>query len=106
GIAYPVDTAKRGSRRSRGPDQLPGGRVEPDDASHAAAALREATEEIGLAADRVDVLGELENYETVTGYRVAPVVGWIEPPLSLRPDPLEVSDVFEVPLAFLLDPAH
>lgn len=85
---------------------FPGGRVEPDDASHAAAALREATEEIGLAADRVDVLGELENYETVTGYRVAPVVGWIEPPLSLRPDPLEVSDVFEVPLAFLLDPAH
>ena len=85
---------------------FPGGRVEPDDASHAAAALREATEEIGLAADCVDVLGELENYETVTGYRVAPVVGWIEPPLSLRPDPLEVSDVFEVPLAFLLDPAH
>ena len=85
---------------------FPGGRVEPDDASHAAAALREATEEIGLAADRVDVLGELENYETVTGYRVAPVVGWIGPPLSLRPDPLEVTDVFEVPLAFLLDPAH
>jgi len=85
---------------------FPGGRVEPHDESHAAAALREAAEEIGLAADRVDVLGQLENYETVTGFRVAPIVGWIEPPLSLTPDPLEVSDVFEVPLAFLLDPAH
>jgi len=85
---------------------FPGGRVEPEDRTHAAAALREAAEEIGLAADRVDVLGELANYETVTGYRVAPVVGWIEPPLSLTPDPLEVSDVFEVPLVFLLDPAH
>jgi len=85
---------------------FPGGRVEPHDKSHAAAALREAAEEIGLAADRVDLLGELANYETVTGYRVAPVVGWLEPPLSLTPDPLEVSDVFEVPLVFLLDPTH
>ena len=85
---------------------FPGGRVEPDDASHAAAALREATEEIGLAARRVEILGELATYETVTGYRVAPVVGWIEPPVSLKPDPLEVADIFEVPLAFLLDPAN
>jgi 8-oxo-dGTP pyrophosphatase MutT (NUDIX family) len=85
---------------------FPGGRVEPHDASHAAAALRETAEEIGLAAARVEVLGELANYDTVTGYRVAPVVGWIEPPLSLTPDPLEVSDVFEVPLVFVLNPIH
>ncbi len=83
---------------------FPGGRVEPDDASIADAALREATEEVGLARERVAMLGELPTYETVTGYRVTPVVGWVEPPFALTPDPVEVADVFEVPLAFLLDP--
>ena len=85
---------------------FPGGRVEPDDASLAAAALREATEEVGLPAARVSVLGHLADYETVTGFRVTPVVGWVEPPFALTPDPVEVADVFEVPLAFLLDPAN
>jgi len=85
---------------------FPGGRVEPGDANRAATALREATEETGLPADRVSVLGELASYETVTGYRVTPVVGWVEPPFVITPDPVEVADVFEVPLAFILDPAH
>lgn len=85
---------------------FPGGRVEPADASLAHAALRETTEEVGLPADRVAVLGELATYETVTGYHVTPIVGWVEPPFALRPDPVEVADVFEVPLAFLLDPAN
>ncbi len=85
---------------------VPGGRVEPGDASVAAAALREATEEVGLASDRVAVLGQLETYDTVTGFRVTPIVGWVEPPFVLTPDPVEVADVFEVPLAFLLDPAN
>jgi 8-oxo-dGTP pyrophosphatase MutT (NUDIX family) len=85
---------------------FPGGRVEPEDASLAHAALREATEEVGLASDRVSILGELAAYETVTGFRVTPVVGWVEPPFTLMPDPVEVADVFEVPLAFLLDPAN
>jgi 8-oxo-dGTP pyrophosphatase MutT (NUDIX family) len=82
---------------------FPGGRMEPEDASLAYTALREATEEVGLAPENVTILGELTPYETVTGYRVTPLVGWIEPPFELQPNPIEVQDVFEVPLAFLLD---
>jgi 8-oxo-dGTP pyrophosphatase MutT (NUDIX family) len=85
---------------------FPGGRVEPGDASLAHAALREATEEIGLPAACVAILGQLAPYETVTGYSVTPVVGWVEPPFELKLDPIEVADVFEVPLAFLLDPLN
>ena len=53
-----------------------------------------------------DVLGQLSPYETVSGYRVLPIVGWIEPPFELAPDPVEVADVFEVPLDFILDTAN
>jgi len=85
---------------------FPGGRCEPGEACAAETALREAAEEIGLAAARVEVLGELHEYVTVTGYRVTPVVGLVTPPLELRPDDFEVAEVFEVPLEFLLDPAN
>jgi 8-oxo-dGTP pyrophosphatase MutT (NUDIX family) len=85
---------------------FPGGRIESDDRDAAAAALRETHEEVGLPGSRVTLLGELPHYETVTGYHVTPVVGWIRPPFDLAPDPVEVADVFEVPLAFLMDPAH
>lgn len=85
---------------------FPGGRIEPDDADAGAAALREAEEEVGLPAERVTLLGRLAEYETVTGYRVTPVVGWVEPPFEVKTDPLEVADVFEVPLAFLLEPGN
>lgn len=82
---------------------FPGGRVEEEDASPAHAALREAEEEVGLDAGRIEVIGELPHYLTSSGFRVHPVVGWAEPPLTVAPDPQEVSEVFEVPLAFLLD---
>ena len=85
---------------------FPGGRVEAGDATLAHAALRETAEEVGLAAERIEILGQLANYETVTGYVVTPVVGWVEPPFTLTADPVEVADVFEVPLAFVLDPAN
>jgi 8-oxo-dGTP pyrophosphatase MutT (NUDIX family) len=85
---------------------FPGGRAEPGDASAEFTALREAAEEIGLAADRVEVLARLPDYRTRTGFRVTPVVGLVAPPLELAPDPREVAEVFEVPLAFLLDPGN
>lgn len=93
-------------RDHAGQISFPGGRVEPDDPSLAAAALREAEEEIGLPPEQVDVLGSLASYRTVTGFRIHPIVGWVEPPLTLAPDTFEVADVFEVPLDFVLDRAN
>jgi 8-oxo-dGTP pyrophosphatase MutT (NUDIX family) len=85
---------------------FPGGRAEPEDPTPEFTALRESEEEIGLAMDRVEVLARLPDYLTRTGFRVTPVVGLITPPFDLAPDPREVEDVFEVPLAFLLDPKN
>lgn len=85
---------------------FPGGRIEPEDVSECHAALREAEEEIGLASSCVEVVGFLPEYRTSTGFRVTPVVGFVTPPFAVRPDPFEVAEVFEVPLAFLLDPAN
>ena len=82
---------------------FPGGRVEPEDPSHLAAALREAEEEVGLPPDRVEVIGTLDYYIVRSGYRVTPVVGFVNPPFDVRPDPFEVAEVFEVPLSFVLD---
>lgn len=85
---------------------LPGGRIEAGDEGPAAAALREAFEEIGLAPDKVELLGCLSPYETISGFRVHPFVGWIEPPVEFVLDSREVADVFQVPLSFVLDPAN
>jgi 8-oxo-dGTP pyrophosphatase MutT (NUDIX family) len=82
---------------------FPGGRCDEGDCTPERTALREAREEIGLEAERIELLGRLPEYRTSTGFSVTPVVGWAEPPVSYRPDPNEVDEVFEVPLAFLLD---
>lgn len=85
---------------------FPGGRVEPEDDSPAATALREAREEIGLAAHHVEILGYLPEYRTGTGFRVTPVVAVVKPPFDLRPAPDEVAEIFEVPFSFLMDAAN
>ena len=83
---------------------FPGGRVEPEDRDRDETALRETEEEIGLPRGRVSVIGRLPTYEIPTGFRITPVVGWIEPPFELKPDPFEVASVFEVPFDHFLDP--
>ena len=85
---------------------FPGGRAEPHDVSPEATALREAEEEIGLAARHVEVLGKLSDYHTRSDFRVTPVVGLVSPDFELRLDAHEVAEAFEVPLSFLLDPVH
>lgn len=85
---------------------FPGGRSEPEDTGPAHTALREADEEVGLERRHVEVVGMLPDYWTITGFRVTPVVGWVEPPFSLSLDSFEVAEVFEVPLDFLMDPAR
>jgi len=100
-------TQRTGHLRDHGGQvSFPGGRVEPGDADREATALRETQEETGLAADRVHLLGRLPGYEIPSGFRITPIVGWVEPPFDVVPDPFEVADIFEVPLAYFMDPAN
>ena len=85
---------------------FPGGRVDDGDADRVATALREAEEETGIDRSRVQVIGRLPDFDIQTGFRVTPVVGWVEPPFELSPDPFEVAEIFEVPLEFFLDPEN
>ena len=85
---------------------FPGGRVEPEDRDRADTALRETEEEIGLPRSAIEVLGALPDFEMQSGFRIAPVVGWIRPPYATQPDPFEVQDIFEAPLAHFLAPAN
>lgn len=93
-------------RQHSGQVAFPGGKIDADDASPLAAALREAEEEVGLDPARVTPLGYLGPYLTGTGFLVVPTVALLAPPLRLTVNPLEVADAFEVPLPFLMDPAN
>lgn len=85
---------------------FPGGHIDPGDETPEETALRETEEETGLDRRHVEIIGRLNQYVTRTGFSITPVVALVEPPFELSPDPDEVEEVFEVPLAFLLDPAN
>lgn len=82
---------------------FPGGRTEPNDDDAIATALRETEEEIGIARSHIDILGRLPDYETPSSFRISSVVGWLEPPFDIKPNPFEVAEAFELPLSFILD---
>ena len=93
-------------RQHGGQVGFPGGRQEPDDRDAVAAAIRESNEEIALQHDQVQVLGYLDPFVTISGYRVMPVVAVIDPAFVAVPQPDEVAEVFEVPFDYLMDPAN
>jgi 8-oxo-dGTP pyrophosphatase MutT (NUDIX family) len=91
-------------RSHKGQISFPGGRREAGDATAAAAAKREAEEETGIPPSAIEVIGYLDDYPTITQYMVTPVVGLVEDVAEVRPCAREVAEIFEVPLAFVLDP--
>ena len=99
---------QRASHLKDHPSQIsfPGGRVDAGDASRIETALREAREEIGLQREHVSILGTLPDYDMPSGFRISPVIGWIEPPVAMQLDPVEVEATFEVPLSYFFDPAN
>jgi 8-oxo-dGTP pyrophosphatase MutT (NUDIX family) len=110
-VTHPVPTVLLTLRTAHlrdhaGQVSFPGGRVDADDGSAEHTALREAAEEIGLAPAAVEIIGYLPEYRTVTGFRITPVVGLVAPGQAFTCDPFEVSELFEVPLSFVLDPQN
>ncbi|KGM31032.1 hypothetical protein P409_29565 [Inquilinus limosus MP06] len=85
---------------------FPGGGIDPGDADPLAAALRETEEEIGLPRAKVEIVGRLDTYVSRTGFEIQPFIGLLTPPLETAPDPFEVAEIFEVPLAFILAPGN
>ena len=93
-------------RDHAGQISFPGGKSEPEDSGPVGTALRETEEEIGLAREHIDVIGQLPVYATVTAFQVTPVLALVRPPFGLKLDAFEVAEAFEVPLHFLMNPAH
>jgi 8-oxo-dGTP pyrophosphatase MutT (NUDIX family) len=93
-------------RAHAGQISFPGGRAETHDEDAVATALRETQEEVGLSPVHIEVIGRLPAYTTVTAFVVTPVVALVKPPFTLTLDAFEVAEAFEVPLHFLMTPAH
>lgn len=108
GSSATILLTKRASalRRHAGQVAFPGGRIDPEDESPLAAALREAEEEIGLDRTVVTPIGYLDVYLTHSGYRILPLVALVTPPFALVRNPDEVEEAFEVPMEFLMEPAN
>lgn len=112
-VAFRAETGallltKRSAKLKHHPGQIafPGGKLDPGDVDLRAAALREAWEEIGLPLDVVQTLGVLPPHETVTGFRVTPIVALIQGVFTIKPEAGEVAEVFEVPFAHVTNPAN
>lgn len=93
-------------RSHSGQVAFPGGRIDAEDGDAETAALRETEEETGIDRGLIEVVGRMPDYITGSGYRINPVLGIVDPGFELQPNPHEVELVFEVPLAFLMDPKN
>jgi 8-oxo-dGTP pyrophosphatase MutT (NUDIX family) len=106
GLSVILTLRANGLKHHGGQVAFPGGKIDPGDPTPLHAALREAHEEIGLAPDRVEILGPIDGHETGTGFTIAPFVGLVATGFQPVPERGEVAEVFEVPLDFLMDPAN
>ncbi len=106
GVAVLLTQRTDNLRHHPGQISFPGGHIEADDESAEAAALREAEEEIGLLASHVEIIGRLDQYQTGTGFEVTPVVGLVTPGVEYRLEPSEVAELFEMPLAFVMNSSN
>lgn len=106
GLDLLLTTRSSALKHHPGQIALPGGKQDAQDPTPRDAALREAEEEIGLPRTSVEILGALSPHETVTGFLVTPVFGYVARPFAIRPEPGEVAEVFRVPMAHVLNRDH